>query len=405
MAPVSAAFDLLDRETQKNPFGVYERLRAERPVYREPRLRAWVLTRFDDVDHVLTHPALFSVDRFRNVGEEFLRRRGDMRDVAAMMRDWAVYRDPPDHTRMRALLAKSFAAQRIESLRPLIQTLVDRLLDGAAAAGRVDFIAELAFPLPAQVICAMLGVPADDLPQIKAWSAQIAAYIGGSHRGDDIETAKQGLLRTFEYFRALVRQRRGHAAADLLDLLLNAEEQGDMLSEDEVVANCVLLLFAGHETTANLLGSGLVRLLSHPAQLAQLRAHPELVQSAVEEFLRYDPPVAGTLRLVTEDTEVRGQPLGRGDTIAAMIAAANRDPQHFEAPEELRIARAPNRHLTFGYGIHFCLGAPLARLEAQIAFTSLLQRFRRIELIDDQPSWKTQLFFRGLTRLEIGLAA
>jgi cytochrome P450 len=384
---------------------VYQRLRTDQPVHLEPRLRAWVLTRFDDVDHVLNHPALYSVDRFRNVGEEFLRRRSDMRDVAVMMRDWAVYRDPPDHTRLRLLLAKSFAAQRIERMRPLVQVLVDRLLDRAAERGRVDFIAEFAFPLPAQVICSMLGVPPDDLPQIKEWSSQIAAYIGGSHRGDDIEIAKQGLRCTFDYFRALVRRRRGQGVDDLLALLLGAEDHGDVLSEDEVVANCVLLLFAGHETTANLLGSGLFRLLSHPAQHAYLRAHPELIPSAVEEFLRYDPPVAGTLRVVTQDTAIRGRPVGRGELVAAMIAAANRDPLQFEAPEELRIDRTPNRHLTFGYGIHFCLGAPLARLEAQIAFDGLLRRFRRIELIEPEPQWKTQLFFRGLTRLDLALAA
>ena len=402
---MSATFDLLSRENQQNPFSVYQQLRAEQPVHLEPRLRAWVLTRFDDVDQVLNQPARYSVDRFRNVGEEFLRRRADMRDVAVMMRDWAVYRDPPDHTRMRSLLTKSFAAQRIEGMRPLIQTLVDRLLERAEQRARFDFIADFAFPLPAQVICSMLGVPADDLPQIKEWSSQIAAYIGGSHRGDDIETAKQGLLRTFEYFRALVRRRRGRAAADLLDLLLSAEDQGDMLSEDEVVANCVLLLFAGHETTANLLGSGLYRLLSHPAQHARLRAHPELIPTAVEEFLRYDPPVAGTLRVITQDTEIRGQAVARGEIVAAMIAAANRDPRQFDAPEELRIDRTPNRHLTFGYGIHFCLGAPLARLEAQITFASLLRRFARIELVDERPAWKTQLFFRGLTRLDLAVAA
>jgi cytochrome P450 len=402
---VSAPFDLLNRETQQDPFGVYERLRSQNPVHREQRLRAWVLTRFDDVDHVLNHPAIFSVDRFRNVGEEFLQRRGDMRDVAMMMRDWAVYRDPPDHTRMRALLAKSFAAQRIEGMRPLIQTLVDRLLDRAEERARIDFIADFAFPLPAQVICSMLGVPADDLPEIKEWSSQIAAYIGGSLRGDDIELAKQGLLRTFDYFRGLVRQRRGRTVADLLDLLRHAEDQGDMLSEDEVVANCVLLLFAGHETTANLLGSGLYRLLSNPAQYAILREGPALTASAVEEFLRYDPPVAGTLRIVARDTELRGQSIARGETVAAMIAAANRDPERFEAPETLRIDRSPNRHLTFGYGIHFCLGAPLARLEAQIAFASLLRRFRRIELIEERQEWKTQLFFRGLSRLDVALAA
>jgi cytochrome P450 len=396
---VDPAVDLLRTENQKDPFPLYERLRRSDPIHWHPALRAWVLTRYDDVDFVFNRPVAFSVDRFRKVGEEFLERRRDMRDVAAMMRDWAVYRDPPDHTRLRALLAKTFAAQRIEAMRPLIEDLVDHLLDAARERGDIDFIADFAFPLPAQVICLMLGVPAADLPSIKLWSAQIAAYIGGSHRGDDIETAKQGLLQTFAYFRALARARRGRGVETLLDLLLTAEDQGDVLSEDEVVANCVLLLFAGHETTANLLGSGLYRLLSHPDQLALLRANPELVPSAVEEFLRFDPPVSGTLRIASEDCELDGQQIRKGDVVAAMIAAANRDPRRFADPERLDILRMPNRHLTFGYGIHFCLGAPLARLEAQIAFEKLLPRFRRIDVLDETPRWKPQLFFRGLESL------
>jgi len=398
---VDPAFDLLCTDNQKDPFPLYEWLRRNDPIHWHPALRAWVLTRYDDVDFVLNRPTAFSVDRFRQVGEEYLERRRDMRDVAAMMRDWAVYRDPPDHTRLRALLAKSFAAQRVESMRPLIEGLVDHLLDAAQERGAIDLIAEFAFPLPAQVICSMLGVPAADLPEIKRWSTQIAAYIGGSHRGDDIETAKQGLLQSFDYFRALVRRRRGHSGDDVLDLLLTAEDHGEMLSEDEVVANCVLLLFAGHETTANLLGSGLYRLLSNPDQLARLRAREDLVPSAVEEFLRFDPPVSGTLRIAGEDCELHGEQIRKGDVVAAMIAAANRDPQRFVDPERLEIQRFPNRHLTFGYGIHFCLGAPLARLEAQIAFQKLLRRFRRIELLDETPQWKPQLFFRGLESLDL----
>jgi cytochrome P450 len=398
---VDPDLDVLRGENQKNPFPVYERLRRTDPIHWQPSLRAWVLTRFDDVDVVLNRPLQFSVDRFRRVGEELMHRRRDMRDVAAMMRDWAVYRDPPDHTRLRALLAKPFAAQRVESMRPMIEELVERLLDRMQERGTVDFIAELAFPLPAQVICSMLGVPAADLPVIRRWSAQIAAYIGGSHRGDDIETAKQGLLQAFDYFRALVRRRRGERVADVLDLLLTAEDHGEVFSEDEVVANCVLLLFAGHETTANLLGSGLYRLLTNSDQLARLRAQPELIASAVEEFLRFDPPVAGTLRVCGEDCELSGRTIRTGDMIAAMIAAANRDPQRFTDPEILQIERSPNRHLSYGYGIHFCLGAPLARLEAQITYERLLRRFRRLQVLDETPSWKPQLFFRGLESLRL----
>jgi pimeloyl-[acyl-carrier protein] synthase len=364
-----------------------------------------MLTRYADVNHVLSNPSRFSVDRFRRVGEEFLRRRPDMQDVAEMMRDWAVYRDPPDHTRLRCLLTKSFAAQRVERMRPLIQGFVDSLLDRLQERGNIDFVADFAFPLPAQVIGSLLGVPTEDLGDIKEWSNQISAYIGGAHRGDDIEQAKQGLLRTFEYFRTLVREHRRRPASTLLDLLLAAEEQGDVLSDDEVVANCVLLLFAGHETTCNLLGSGLVRLLEHPAALERLRAQPDLVPVAVEEFLRYDPPVAGTLRIATDDCEVGGETIRRGEIVAVMIAAANRDPAHFSRPEEFDVGRSPNRHLTFGYGIHFCLGAPLARLECEVTFTRLLQRFPQIVALDEAPRWKAQLFFRGLEGLRVQVAA
>lgn len=402
---VEAEPDLLDPQSQEDPFPVYRRLRLEDPVHWHPRLRAWVITRFADVNHVLNRPGLFSVDRFRQVGEEFLRRRPDMRDVAEMMRDWAVYRDPPDHTRLRGLLNKSFAAQRIEGMRPAIEGLVDRLLDRIEELGSLDFVAEFAFPLPAQVICLMLGVPTEDLAEIKEWSNQIAAYIGGAHRGDDIERAKQGLRRTFDYFLRLVRERRGRRAPDLLDLLLTAEDQGEVFSENEVVANCVLLLFAGHETTGNLLGSGLARLLERPEQLARLRRQPELVASAIEEFLRFDPPVAGTLRVAAEDCEIGGEAIRRGSIVSPMIAAANRDPEQFSNPEELDLGRVPNRHLTFGYGIHFCLGAPLARLECQIAFSRLLARFASIEVLDGPPRWKAQLFFRGLESLPLRFGA
>jgi cytochrome P450 len=360
----------------------------------------WVLTRYGDVEHVVTSPETFSVERFRRV-----ECRPEMEAVRSVLRHWTVYRDPPDHTRLRALLGHSFTPRRLQALQPRVQAIVDQLLDRCEGRGVIDFIAEFAFPLPATVIAVMLGVPLEDIGQVRIWSNQIADFIGGARSGADAEHAGRGLLQACEYFRGLARRRRVHGGDDVLGVLLTAEERGETLTEDEVVANCVLLLFAGHETTTNLLGNGLHHLLRHPAQEALLRARPDLVPSAVEEFLRYDAPVAGTIRIVTEDVELDGRMLHGGDAVAAMLAAANRDPRRFERPDDLDVTRAPNRHLSFGLGTHFCLGASLARLEAQTAFQTLLRRFRRLTLADDPPRWKPQVFFRELVQLPVSLEA
>lgn len=390
--------DLLHPASRQDPYPAYRALRDEDPVHWHARLGMRVVTRYDDVAHVVTSPKAFSVERFRR-----WEHRPGMQAVADVLRHWAVYRDPPDHTRLRALLSHSFTPRRLETLRPRICAIVDALLDQAAACGTIDFITDVAFPLPATVIAIMLGVPLADIGQIKTWSNQIADFIGGARSGADAEHAGQGLLHACEYFRGLVRARRAHAGNDVLGVLLTAEERGETLTEDEVVANCVLLIFAGHETTTNLLGNGLYHLLRHPAQEVALRARPALVSSAVEEFLRYDAPVAGTIRIVAEDVELAGRGLHRGDVVAAMLAAANRDPRRFERADDLDVTRTPNRHLAFGYGTHFCLGAGLARLEAQAAFDALLRRFRRLTLVDESPRWKPQVFFRELEGLRVSL--
>jgi cytochrome P450 len=396
--------DLLDPVHRENPFPVYRRLREQDPVHWNARLNMWVVTRYDDVEHILHAIDRYSADRFRRIGEGFLAERPHMRDVAGIMRDWAVYRDPPEHSRLRGLLNRTFTPRAIDAMRPQIQVIVDDLLDGMARSDHPDFVADFAFPLPAAVIATMLGVPRGDIGQIKVWSDQIAAYIGGAQAGrDNIEDAKQGLLSTCDYFHRLVADRRSSPRDDLLTLLLGAEDRGDMLSEEEVVANCVLLLFAGHETTANLLANGLFHLLRNPKQAAALRANPGLVATAVEEFLRYDPPVAGTIRVLTQDATLRGRRLLSGALVAAMLAAANRDPQQFDRPDDLDISRSPNRHLAFGHGIHFCLGAGLARLEAQLAFASLMRRFPRLRALDAAPRWKPHVFFRGPRQLRVEL--
>jgi cytochrome P450 len=399
---VALDIDLAHPANQQNPYPAYRWLRDHDPVHWSPRLKMWVVTRYDDVLQVLQEPLRYSSDRFRNIGTEFASRRPDIEEVARVLRDWAVYRDPPDHTRLRGLLGKAFTPRRIETMQPRIQQIVDELFDRVAARGAMDFIADFAFPLPATVIAAMLGTPSADLPRIKTWSDQIASYIGGAQQGsDNIHEAGRGLTGVFDYFRELIRVRHARAEDDLVSLLLAAEDRGDMLSHEEVVSNCVLLLFAGHETTTNLLGNGLFHLLSNPAQYRLLQDDPARVPTAVEEFLRYDPPVAGKIKVAAADVDLRGRRIRRGDLVAVMLAAANRDPGRFDDPDALSVTREPGPHLAFGHGIHFCLGAALARLEAQIAFTSLFKRFRQLALVDDVPCWKPQIFFRGLATLPV----
>jgi len=394
--------DLTDPESRRDPFPLYRWLREHDPVHWSPRLKMWVVTRYDDVHDILLQPLRYSSDRFRKIRVDFVNRRPDVEEVAAVLRDWAVYRDPPDHTRLRGLLNKAFTPRSVEVMQPRIRRIVDELLDAIVPRGTADFIAAFAFPLPATVIAGLLGVPNEDLAQIKIWSDQIAAYIGGAQRDrDNIEEARRGLVATCDYFGDLIQRRRRALGDDVLSLMLAAEDRGDMLSDHEVAANCVLLLFAGHETTTNLLGNGLFHLLSRPAQHRQLREHPHLAPMAVEEFLRYDPPVSGTMKIATEAIELRGRAIAEGDMIAAQIAAANRDPSHFDDAEELRVDRDGPKHLTFGVGIHFCLGAALARLEAQIAFEAVLRRCPNLRLASETPEWKPQLFFRGLAKLPI----
>jgi cytochrome P450 len=395
--------DLTHPSNQRDPFPVYRWLRDHDPVHWSARLKMWVVTRYDDVSRILQDPVRYSSDRFRRMRAEFTDRRPDIEDVAGILRHWAVYRDPPDHTRLRGLLNNTFTPRTVERVQPRVQRIVDDLLDRAAGKGTMDFIADFAFPLPATVIGMMLGVPITDLPLLKTWSDQIATYIGGAQQGrDNIRSAGTGLKNVVDYFRALIRTRRGEED-DLIALMLAAENRGAMLSEDEVVSNCILLLFAGHETTTDLLGNGLLHVLRGQCEV-RLRRDPALIRPAIEEMLRYDPPVAGKIKVAIEDVELHGRRIAKGDLVAVMLASANRDPRQFDDPDAFVITREGPKHLAFGQGIHFCLGASLARLEAQIAFATLLRRCANLRMTDDVPRWKPQIFFRGLSALHVAVS-
>ena len=397
-----AEFDLKSPEVARDPYPTFAWLRDHDPVHWSESLGAWVVTRYADALEIWNRPDLFSSDRFRKVRAEFTSQRADVRAVAAVLSEWLVFRDPPDHTRLRALLQKTFTPRQLANSRPRIQAAIDGLIEAALAKREIDFVAHFAFPLPAIVIALLLGAPSDDIELIKQWSDQLAAYLGGSLDGQDNFTrARAGVEGLADYFTRLLREKSRSPGEDLIGLMLRAEHEGHTLGNDEIVANCVLLLFAGHETTTNLLANGLFHLLRDPAALAQLRARPELDASAVEELLRHESPVPATVKVATRDLVFRGAAVRAGEMVLPFLSAANRDPRQFSDPDRLDLARSPNRHLAFGWGIHFCLGAPLARLEAALAFRSLLERAPGLALADAQPRWRPWLFFRALDELRV----
>jgi len=394
--------DLKSAANVQDPFPLYTWLRDHEPVHWSDAFNAWVVTRYDDVLEIFNRPDTFASDRFRKIDERYASRRPAVRAVADVLGHWLVFRDAPDHDRMRELLQRSFTPKQLESSRDRVQTTVDALLDRVVARGTMDFIRELAFPLPATVIAGLLGVPNTDLEQIKTWSDRLAAYLGGAiDARDNFAEASAGVGALVDYFHRHLAERERRPREDLMSLMLRAEHEGDRLTHDEVVANCVLLLFAGHETTTNLLGNGLFHLLRHPDELARLRADASLLHGAIEELLRYDGPVPATVKIATEDVAWHERAIGRGDMVVPLMSSANRDPRQFPDPDRLDLRRPIERHVAFAAGMHFCLGAWLARLEARIVLATVLHRLPHMTLTGPTPRWKPMIFLRGLESLPL----
>jgi cytochrome P450 len=309
--------------------------------------------------------------------------------------------DPPDHTRLRSLVQKGFTPKMIEQLRPRIIAIVRELLDRIQQrGGEFDLIEDVAYPLPVVVIAELLGVPPEERRTFHAWSAALAASLDplvSNEMMDRASAARDGL---HDYLRSIIAERRREPRSDLISALVAVEERGDALSEPELVVMCTLLLIAGHETTVNLIGNGMLALLQHPDELQRLREDPQLIGTAVEELLRFDSPVQMTGRLVKEPLTIGGQAIQQGDFVLPLLGAANRDPLQFADPERLDLARNPNPHVGFGRGIHFCLGAPLARLEGAIAIGALVQRFPKLTLAG-APTRRDQITLRGLSSLRV----
>ena len=392
-------FNPMDPAFVEDPYPTYHVLRSEDPVHHSP-LGFWVLTRYADVIASLRDPRLIKEPIAAFVAARF-GMAGPPPGLGLSMLD----RDPPDHTRLRGLVSKAFTPKALESLRPRIQQIVDELLDQAERRGEMDLIEEFAYPIPVIVICEMLGVPVKDHERFKQWGLDIARGLDAIMLPPDSEVAKRsvsGRKALAEYFRELIAQRRAAPKDDMLSALIAAEEAGDKLSEEELLASCILLLVAGHETTVNLIGNGTLALLKHPEQLRRLRENPGLIGTAVEELLRYDGPVQRTARIPSEDLVIGGKTIPKGEMVMPFLGAANRDPAQFPDPDRLDITRTDNRHIAFGMGIHFCLGAPLARMEGQIAINTLLRRLPKLALASQQPEHRQSLTLRGLVSLPVG---
>lgn len=399
-APLSLAA-LLDPEVLASPYPLYHKLRSESPVHWDPLLHVWVVTRYEDVIRVLRD---FSAQRTPPPAQLTSMGLSALNPVAQVMVKQMLFLDASSHTRVRSLASAAFTPTRVETLRSHIREIVRNLLKPVAATGRMNVIADLAEPLPCIVTAEMLGVPVEDHPQLKLWSQDFAEVLGNfQHNPDRVQRILKCTKEMEEYFRAAMRSDRLRPEG-LVNALKNAEINGDRLTEDEVVANCIITMVGGQETTTNLIGNGVLALLRNPGELEKLRANPALVPSAVEELLRFESPTQYTGRVAAQDTEIGGKVIKQKQAVFAVLGAGNRDPERFPDPDRLDVARPDNKHLAFGWGAHFCFGAPLARAEAQIAFEELLKLESWAFAPNVKLNWRTNLALRGLTALPITFA-
>ena len=402
-------FDPFDPEWATNPFPLYADLRQRAPVHRNA-LGFWVFARHADCLALLRDRRTSADDAYidpERLSAEFRFGSGADDPEVTAMRDMRpfLFRDPPDHTRLRGLVSKAFTPKVVESLRARTQQIVDELLDTAFEADRVDLLESFAYPLPVRIICDMLGVPVADQEGFKSWSTSLARGLDPDFllTGEAIKDRDDAVMQFAQYFFELLAERRRSPGDDLLSRLVEVEDDGGVLSEGELLSTCILLLVAGHETTVNLISGGTLALLRHPDQLERFRTDPAVNRSGVEEMLRYVSPVQLTGRAMIEDIEIAGVTLRAGDFVMVLIASGNHDADQFPDPERFDVGRTPNNHLGFGFGIHHCLGAPLARMETQVALTSLVRRAPDLAVTVDEPTYKTNVVLRGMESLPVAM--
>jgi pimeloyl-[acyl-carrier protein] synthase len=393
---------LLNPDVLADPFVLYRALREHSPVHWDPYMHAWVVTSYAEVNTVLKN---YSADRTPTL--EHLGRLGlsPMKPFARIMQQQMLFMDGAMHARLRNICSAAFTPSRVDEMRTAIGSVSDELIDKVIGSGHMDLIADFAAPLPAIITAKLLGVPAEDHQQLGLWAADLAEVLGNfQHHPDRVAKILQSLEDLKSYIAQRMEEQRGSPTSGLIYSLMTAEVDGHRLSDEEVVANAIITLIGGHETTTNLIGNGFLRLLREPDSLQQLRSHPEIMGSAVEELLRFESPIQYTVRMAPADTELGGKILQKGSRVVAVLAAANRDPKRFPNPDRLDLLRSDNRHLAFGWAAHFCFGAPLARMEGQIAFTKLLGRLSNPALSDKTSNWRGNAGLRGLTRLNVTFA-
>jgi len=395
---------LLDPAVLARPYDLHRRLREERPVHFDPYLSAWVVTRYDDVVDVLSRFSAArtpSPQRLESLG------MGALAPIADVMVRQMLFLDPPDHKRIRGLAHAAFTARRVAHLRDRIQEITDDLVDGVVERGTFEVMDDLAAPLPAIVTADMLGVPRGDHVLLKDWSATFAEMLGNfQHNPGRTPAVLRAVADMTAYFRDAIRAEATSPTNGLINAFVTAEVDGERMSEDDIIANVIVTMVGGQETTTNLIGNGMLTLLREPDALRQLRSDRDLMPSAVEELLRYEPPSQHTARLApTTGAVLGGQEIAPGQAVIAVMAAANRDPSRFPDPDRLDLARADNRHLSFGWAGHFCFGASLARMEGAIVLRTVLDRLDRLELATDQVTWRPNLGLRGLVELPVAFEA
>jgi hypothetical protein len=390
---------LLNPEVLADPYTLYRALREHNPVHWDPYMHAWVVTSYPEVITVLMK---YSADRTPtpdHLGELGL---SLMKPLAEVMAQQMLFMDGAMHSRLRNICSAAFTPRKVEALRTAIESVADELIDKVITAGRMDMIADFANPFPAIVTAKLLGVPIKDHHQLGAWAADLAEVLGNfQHHPDRVVEIVQSLEDLKSYVAARMEEQRKSPTSGLIYSLMTAEVDGHRLSDEEVIANTIITLIGGHETTTNLIGNGFLTLLRDPESLEQLRSRPEIIGSAIEELLRFESPIQHTARIAPADMQLGGMSIQKGSRVVAVLAAANRDPSRFPNPDRLDLIRPDNRHVAFGWAAHFCFGAPLARLEGQIAFNKLLRRLSRPALLDERWNWRGNAGMRGLTALNI----
>ncbi len=390
---------MLNPEMLADPHVMYRALREYEPVHWDPYMHAWVVTSYPEVVNVLTN---CSADR--TPAPDYLDRLGltFMKPFAEMMLKQMMFMDGAMHTRLRGICSAAFTPRRVDSMRAVIESIANELIDKFIASGQIDMITEFANPLPAIVTAKLLGVPVEDHQQLHAWVLDLAEVLGNyQHHPDRMAEIVQSLDAFKNYIAERMEEERRHPTDGLIYSLMMAEVEGQRLSDDEVIANTIITLIGGHETTTNLIASGFLTLLRNPESFELLRSRPEIVRSAVEELLRYESPVQHTARIAPADFQLGGKTIQKGSRIVVVLAAANRDPNRFPDPDRLDLLREDNRQVAFGWAAHFCFGAPLARMEGQIAFNTLLGRLSNPALLEETLTWRSNAGLRSLTSLKI----